>query len=876
MSSALSRSNNIQAQDLYANKLRTQLRLLWRKVLERRAPQVAVWIDAPVSIALPSGQDATPFLQALNIWFQLLGIINENADARSNRLIESECGATSVSGSFAKALESIAPDIDAFAKIAEKLSVGPTITAHPTEAKRVTVLEIHRRIYRNLATLEADRWTPNERSLLLTKLESEIDLLWMTGELRLARPTLPDEIEWGLQFFRDSLFDAVPQVYDSFDQATHRHFGKVIDARPDIKFHSWIGGDRDGNPNVTCDITKLALRRGKDTAVSRHISDIDKAAAHLSVSQNIMVFPEPHHTRIKAIIERNGNSTRNQGEPIRQALTSISNVLKNEGYANVSRYEADLITIESALYSIDADLIAKLYIRPILRRAQIFGFRTTTLDIRQNSSVTTRALEDIWSTSNEPKPEYGTQEWSNRLRHELANPILPNMALCPLKPEARELLNLLELQNCTRHSTDPNAIGPFILSMTRSTDDLLGVYLLARYAGFGTETLDIQIVPLFETIEDLRNAPRILADLIEVPLVRRSLNSRGRRMEIMLGYSDSNKDGGFICSTWELHSAQRNILQTLRSFNMKPAFFHGRGGSVSRGGAPTGRAISAQPEGTIEGMMRTTEQGEVVSAKYANRGTATAQIELLAASALLHTTKVTNDHVSPEFESAFEALSGLSQTAYSALLNSDCFVDYFQQASPVEELAYLKIGSRPSRRFGVTNLSDLRAIPWVFAWSQNRHLITGWFGFGSAIESFLKFRGDQGRLVLHDMFSQSDLFRLIVDEVEKSLFQTDITIAADYASLVTNKDTRTRIFDLVSDEYNRACDGIRFLTGSSCLGARFPKFQARFERIRSDIDHVHALQVTLLRSARHDGKKRDLIPLLQSMNTISAGLGWTG
>ena len=252
------------------------------------------------------------------------------------------------------------------------------------------------------------------------------------------------------------------------------------------------------------------------------------------------------------------------------------------------------------------------------------------------------------------------------------------------------------------------------------------------------------------------------------------------------------------------------------------------------------------------------------------------KLELLAASALSHTAKGADTPVHPEFEDAFEALSGLSQTAYSALLNSEGFVTYFQQASPVEELASLKIGSRPARRFGAASLLDLRAIPWVFAWSQNRHLITGWYGFGAAIESFVKFRGDRGRETLRDMFNQSDLFRLVVDEVEKSLFQTDLEIAVKYASLVEDPEIRARIFDKVSGEYHRACNGIRFLTGSPELGARFPNFCTRFERIRTDIDRVHALQVTLLKSARQDGGSRDLIPLLQSMNSVSAGLGWTG
>ena len=354
-------------------------------------------------------------------------------------------------------------------------------------------------------------------------------------------------------------------------------------------------------------------------------------------------------------------------------------------------------------------------------------------------------LSEIWSRDGATAPDYGSKDWSARLRAELASQSLQEIDPATLSDQGAELISLLRLMRDTRESVDREAVGPFILSMTRSTDDLLGVYLLARYAGFGAETLDLRVVPLFETIADLRAAPGILADFLDVPLARRSIRkSGGDRLEVMLGYSDSNKDGGFLCSTWELEKAQRGILRTLANYGLMPAYFHGRGGSVSRGGAPTERAIAAQPPGTVAGQMRITEQGEVVSAKYANRGSALNSLEVLASSVLLHSAGGRKAAVMPEFDDALEGLAGMSQTAYSTLLHRPGFVEYFQQASPVEELAMLKIGSRPARRFGAKSLADLRAIPWVFAWSQNRHLITGWYGFGTAIGSFRKIRGRDG------------------------------------------------------------------------------------------------------------------------------------
>jgi phosphoenolpyruvate carboxylase len=384
------------------------------------------------------------------------------------------------------------------------------------------------------------------------------------------------------------------------------------------------------------------------------------------------------------------------------------------------------------------------------------------------------------------------------------------------------------------------------------------------------------VVPLVETIGDLRAAPGILNSLLDVPFARRSLKSSDNRIEVMLGYSDSNKDGGFLCSTWELEKAPRLITRTLAAHRRKPVFFHGRGGSVSRGGAPAERAIAAQPAGTIAGRMRITEQGEVVSSKYANRGTALHQLELMASSVLRHSLQEDTPPVNPEHDDAFEALAGMSQAAYSNLLNAPGFLDYFQQASPVEELAMLKIGSRPARRFGAGSLDDLRAIPWVFAWSQNRHMITGWYGFGSAVASFRKFRGRRGETVLQDMFSNSPLFRLVVDEVEKTLLQSDMEIAANYATLVQDAEIRERIFGAIRKEYQLAREAILFLTGDSSLASRFPRLRTRFGRVETMLREIHKTQVRLLREERARKSTTVPVPLMQSMNCVAAGLGWTG
>lgn len=866
-----------QGRSTYADDLRAELHTLWRNILLKRAPHVAAWADAsPISV-IPPGKDAIPYLQALSIWFQLLRIIEENAAVRERRQTESMKGQRAVQGGFAEALSSETISARRFQEVVGSLAVGPTLTAHPTEAKRVTVLEIHRRIYRCLVGLESQRWTPTERSELLDDIEAEIDLLWLTGELRLTRPSLDDEIEWGFQFFRDSIFEAVPQVLDRFDQAASLVFGKPPESAPELCFHSWIGGDRDGNPNVTTDVTAQALRRGRELALELYQNAIAQAAGRLSISDQILSLPEPHRTRVLSIIEHGPEPTRNPNELFRQALSAIEGRLQEQSYSHIGEFLSDLDTLDEALCAVGAEPLARRYIRRLRRSASVFGFRTVTLDIRQNSTVTTAVLYEIWANQSDPVPVYGTNGWSERLRRELADPDLQPWDAAGLSEQGRELLDLLALMNSVHTQTDPKAIGPFILSMTRSADDLLAIYLLARYAGFGAETLDLAVVPLFETIDDLRSAPSILKELLDVPLARRSLKTDGRTIEVMLGYSDSSKDGGLLCSTLELDRAQRKIVSTLESQGFDVTFFHGRGGSVSRGGAPAGRAIAAQPAGTISGRLRVTEQGEVVSAQYANRGTAAAHLELLLAHTLRHSAEPCDAPVRPEFEDALDALSGMSQTAYVSLLRMPGFLAYFQEASPVQELARLKIGSRPTSRFGATTLDDLRAIPWVFAWSQNRHLITGWYGFGTAMRDFRRFRGVRGDQVLNDLFMESRLFRLIVDEIEKSLYQADMAIAAKYASLVSDSSASRDVFDAVKAEYERACDSVLFLTNTQTIGYRFPHFCEDFDRKRPDLDRINALQVALLREARDSAPDTEVsVPLLQSMNAISAGLGWTG
>ena len=880
------------------------LRNLLRQVIRQREPEVLPILDHSEKAASIPAHLVEHALQTIGIWLQLMNIAEENATIRSRRMMEKQAGPDQVAGSLSQALAAAAADgvsAQTVEHVLGILDVGPTITAHPTEAKRVTVLEIHRRIYLKLFELDSPRWTPRERDALLFQLRNEIDLLWMTGEIRIEKPTVESEVAWGLHFFRDALFDRTTAVCDVMQAALIRHYPELTARiRPPIKFSSWIGGDRDGNPFVTVETTRRALRESSLAAVRRLDLRLQELVGHVSVSTTEMPFPEAFKLELQRQLNLTASAkkitARNPEEPFRQYFTALRTRLAviekptlAKGFANVDELIAALHFAETTLAEMKAPGLATTLVRPVRWEAEVFGFRTASLDIRQNTTVINRVLTEVWHKMNPVSPESApaihSSPWSAWIASELARPMGFVPQFRNMSEEATELLGLLHLIRETLDGIDPKAIGTFILSMTQNAGDVLGLYLLAKYCGLFSdlsshETCRIRVVPLFETIEDLRSGPAIMQSLLANPIVRQSINANGGVQEIMLGYSDSNKDGGFFCASFELFEAQRRLIREGRKAGVDISFFHGRGGSVSRGGAPAGRAVAAQPAGTVGGRMRVTEQGEVVSSKFANRGTALINLETLTSAVLLHTLKSSAEpeqRLNPEHQNAVEDIAHLSFKAYQKLANDPGLIAYFQSSSPVEELALLKIGSRPSRRFGATGLSDLRAIPWVFAWSQNRHLLTGWYGLGYALDDFVSARGSVGLKLLKEMFVKSPGFRLAIDEVEKSLFLADMDVAEKYAGLVPNRNDAERLYALIRHEHKRTSKVILELSGDKVLCERFQGFKRRFDRVRPMVDQANEWQVQLLKQTRAEKVSDTMnMSLLMTMNCIAAGLGWTG
>jgi phosphoenolpyruvate carboxylase len=850
-------------------------------------------------------------LQAQGIWFQLLSIAEQAAAIHRRREIERTRGRDQLRGTFDYVLAEASRSGIAAEAIQSRLAtlrIRPVITAHPTEAKRVTVLEKHRKIYLLLRELDSPRWTERERGNFVDALRDQIELLWMTGELRLEKSTLEQEVAWGLHFFEETLFDVVPEMLSAFERALRQYYPETsFEVTPLFQFGSWIGGDRDGNPFVTNLVTRSTLRDHALAAVHYYKRRLTDLARMLSISEQVQpisdVFRNELNRQLEASDDPAGIRGRNPGEPYRQYLTCIlrkldESIASIEGrnnarphYTNADELIVELRVLEKALLDSMCSSLAVNVVRPARWAVETFRFGTARLDLRENTTRTTQALQALWRATTQDggePPEPSSKEWQIWLLAELARKRQGGRALAGIPTEVEDTLATFKLVGEMRRQLDREAFGSFILSMTRHVSDVLGAYVLAKEAGLfldtaGVEICPVPIVPLFETIADLRAAPAIMRSLLEIPLVRRSARWQGGVHEVMIGYSDSNKDGGFLTSNWELAKAQSKLTRLGEESGIAIAFFHGRGGSVSRGGAPTGRAIAAQPAGSIRGRFRVTEQGEVVSFKYANRGTAAYQIELLASSVFEHALKSELEEAlipKAEFDDAIEAISGASHAVYHRLVSDPGLITYFQSASPLAEISLLNIGSRPASRFSGQGLADLRAIPWVFAWAQNRHAITGWYGVGSGLASFIEVRGERGSELLGRMFMQSRLFRLIIDEVEKTLALVDLSIAGQYAGLVADKALRGAIFSTIESEYVLTRNAILRITGGDTIAERFREYRERLNSRLPIINQVNREQVELLhrfRTAQNKQVREELkSALLLSINCIAAGLGATG
>jgi phosphoenolpyruvate carboxylase len=784
----------------------------------------------------------------------------------------------------------------------DRLLIMPVFTAHPTEAKRRTVLTKLNRLASLLHQLDFESPTLDEREAALDRLREELASLWETEETRAYKPGVLDEVRNGLYYFETTLFDLAPDIEHRVRGALRETFPEHAFLLPHfLRFGSWIGGDRDGNPSVDVKATEGALREHQIMALRLYLRALDRMHGHLSVAhdpagdadhelfeslaKDALIFPE----------ESRRAEDRYRRQPYRMKLAFIYRKLQRtleaaarpwradhrplEGaYPGAPPFVDDLRIIQKSLRRRAGNRLADGALGTVITQAEIFGFHLATLDLRQHARRHEEALGEIFA-------RYGLGEaWfegddgrrSEILTAELASP-RPLTGRLDFSDATNETLDLFRLIKRAHDRVGPASIETFIVSMTRGAADMLSVLLMARDAGVSEA---IEVVPLFETVADLHQAPLTMERLFTNPAYGRHLADRGNRQCIMLGYSDSNKDAGYAAANWELHLAQRSLAGTCKGHDIALTLFHGRGGSVGRGGGPTNRAVLSQPQESIGGRLRFTEQGETITARYANRDLARRHLEQLIHAVLWTTGKqaVSSPSRGGAWEDAMSAIAPLSEKAYRALVEKEDGLAYFTRATPVSEIGRLNIGSRPAYRGGAPTLESLRAIPWVFGWTQSRVTLPGWYGFGDGLVAWAGDNEERWTTLAH-MYQEWPFFRNLVDNCQVSLRKGDLRIAEVYSTLA-DEPLRTRVFAMIRAEYERTSSAIRRLTSQADLLDHFPWLQ-RSIRVRNPyIDPMNYIQVALLRRLRlkpdapEASGLRDAV--LLSVNGIAAGLRNTG
>jgi phosphoenolpyruvate carboxylase len=818
-------------------------------------------------------EDAHRVTKAFATYFELTNLAETNHRKRRRRAAKLHPQQPALEGSFRgtlKRMREAGLDAAQALEVLSKVKVTPVFTAHPTEVARRTVLLKRRRIAKHLERLDRLPLTEADARRFESLIFGEVTALWQTDEIRLEKPLVTDEIRMGLDHYPMSLFTALPGVYKELAEAFREVYEFVLDDRdlPQLlSFGSWIGGDRDGNPFVTPASTREALQRARNTILSRYIAELERTMEQLSASSRQVAVSKAVRARLAEYAAQMGHEYARQArisgsELYRRLLNLMAIRLRHsrEGFVYAGSYrcaqefENDVCLIRKSLAENRGLRLAEILIDPLLREVRTFGFHLSTLDIRQHARVHEQALAEIRSGAGASLSS-ATQD---------------------LLATFREIAELKKLH-------PPAAIRAYILSGTESVDDVLTVTELAARHGVqlaaSADDPGLMPVPLFESIEALRASAGIMERVWGEPSYQRLLDSWGRWQEVMLGYSDSNKDGGMLTSIWELYKAQRELHCAARKCNVKLRLFHGRGGTVGRGGGPTHAAILAQPVGDFSGEIRLTEQGEVLNWKYADPALAEWNLEIMIAACLEALTRTrgpaagADQHWAP----AMEQMSAEAFTFYRRhIAKSPDVIEYFEQATPVNELESARIGSRPPRRGPGRRLEDLRAIPWVFGWMQSRHAVPAWFGVGYAIEQFDAADSAHGPL-LREMMKSFPLFSDLIRNVELAMSKADLTIARLYAELVTNVELRERVWQMLVEEFERTRRMILAVTEQKDLLERNPVL-ARSIRLRNPyVDPMSLVQVELLRRKRAGGNPDGVdYALGATINGIAAGLHNTG
>jgi phosphoenolpyruvate carboxylase len=793
----------------------------------------------------------------------------------------------------------------------EEAELVPVFTAHPTEARRRTTLERLRRVTEAVERLHAPDLVPEEQAEIERLVEEEIVSLWQSDDVRAVRPSVLDEVKNGLYYFEAGLFDVVPRLYRDLERALADAWpGEAWRVPSILRFGSWMGGDRDGNPYVTPAITVEAVRMLRVAMLRRHLASVEALGGRLSQSTRETGVSDELLKSIAADDARDPElgaaaAKRHPFEPYRRKCAHIAARLRRalahaEEHepvflrdaplpADPARYHdaaplvADLAVIDRSLRANGGAVVAGGALHDLVREIEVFGLHLACLDLRQHSERHAAALDEILAQAG-VCPSYRALAEDARvelLARELGDPrpIVPARLSC--SAETREVIDTFRAAAAVLGELAPGAIRTVIVSMTRGASDVLAALLLAKEAGLyrpaeGLSLLDV--VPLFETGDDLAASARVVRALLAVPAYRRHLALRGDVQEVMLGYSDSNKDAGFVAANWALYRAQRDLTDAAHALGVKLRLFHGRGGSIGRGGGPANRAILAQPPGTVSGRIKITEQGEVIADRYGLPHLAHRHLEQLV-NAVLRARFVHAEPPDPAWERALERLADLARDHYRALVyEHPDFLKYFRTATPIAEIGRLKLGSRPASRKPGNRIEDLRAIPWVFSWMQSRHTLPGWYGLGFALERFVAEGGS--RDALRAMYERWPFFRTMIDSAQMILGKSDLHIAARYAELCPDRGAREAIFGLIAAEHERTTRMIADVAGIGELLEQAPVLRRSIALRNPYVDPLSYIQVELLERLRAapDGPAHEALEdaIMLSISGIAAGLKNTG
>jgi phosphoenolpyruvate carboxylase len=854
-----------------------------------------------------SADQTVSVIRAFSYFSHLANIAEDRQHVR--RRVHHEREGNLQDGSLAMAFERLHNADHRATEIAAALNrafISPVLTAHPTEVQRKSILDAERAIAELLAEREGLH-TERARDENTALMRARITQLWQTRMLRYTKLTVSDEIENALSYYHATFLRQIPKMYKALEDALP---GQEVGSF--FRMGNWIGGDRDGNPNVTAETLRTALKRQSETALRHYLFEVHALGAELSISQMLApVTPE-----MIALADRSpDHNAHREDEPYRRALVGIyarlaatlqtltgtealrHAVVPQDPYASAEEFVADLAVIERSLHSHHAGALVAPRLAPLQRAAQVFGFHLATVDLRQSSDQHEAVIGELLRTARVEADYSALDEPARReLLLKLLNDARPlRVHGAQYSPLAVGELAIFETALTMRATFGPEAIRHYIISHTEDVSDLLEVLLLQKETGLMRGTLDdsalsdLIVSPLFETIADLRNGAPIMAQFYALPGITELVKRSGAEQDIMLGYSDSNKDGGFFTSNWELYRTEVALValfsQLEEAHGIRLRLFHGRGGTVGRGGGPSYQAIIAQPPGTVNGQIRLTEQGEVIASKYANPEIGLRNLETLVAATLeatlLHTTKTPPK----AFLEAADALSQGSFDAFRALVyETPGFTDYFFSATPIREIAELNIGSRPASRKSTRRIEDLRAIPWGFSWGQCRVALPGWAGFGSAVETFLGEAGDDHdkRLeLLRKMYRQWPFFRTLLSNLDMVLAKSDLRIAARYVDLVDDKKLGKRIFGAIKGEWERTQAMLGLITGEADRLQSNPSLARSIEHRFPYLDPLNHLQVELMRRYRMRHADDPTMERVQrgihlSINGIAAGLRNTG